>query len=76
MRQNGNDTMVVVAARFPARRAERGGRIDALVRLPEGLAGLDWREVLSSSDAETGPDGLALDTLLAGVAVAVLVASE
>lgn len=76
MRQHGTETMVVLAARFPARRGERGGHIDAVVRLPETLSDLSWKEVLSGTNVSAGLDGIAVDPLLTGVAVSVLIATK
>jgi (1->4)-alpha-D-glucan 1-alpha-D-glucosylmutase len=76
MRHRGTETIVVLAARFPVRRAERGGHVDAVVRLPETLSDPTWKEVLSGTDVTAGSDGIAVDSLLTGVAVSVLVATK
>jgi hypothetical protein len=65
--------MLVVVTRFPVARLERGNHVDATVRLPEKLLELPWREVLSGTDVIVGSDGIAIEPLLKGVAVSVLV---
>ena len=75
-RQHGAVTLLVVAARFPARRAERGGHLDAQLRLPEGLAGRRWIDVLNGPGITLAAESVAVDGLLAGVAVAVRVATH
>jgi (1->4)-alpha-D-glucan 1-alpha-D-glucosylmutase len=75
IRAQGDVAMLVVAARFPARRAARGGHLNALLRLPEGQEGRRWTEVLSGTAVSVGGEGIAVGGVLDGVAVAVMVAT-
>ena len=69
-RSHAAKQLVVIAARFPARRAKRSGGVSASLTLPRSAAG--WRDALAGRTAADGAIG-AIGAMLQVLPVAVLV---
>ena len=73
-RSEGQETLVVIATRFPARLEADSDWSDTAIPWPLGVAGeRRWRDLLSGQIIECGGQTIAVDTMLAHLPVAVLV---
>ncbi len=75
-RRQGDAAMLVVAARFPARREASGGAPHVIVPVPEALQNLRWHDLLTGRRMSATGEGLDTTRLLAVLPAAVLVGAS